>query len=288
MDPQELARENDKAAKSNLQEELALLEEKIKLAALNFTNKASNTNLQDDSAIPEQILDPEELSKKKEETATVMRKALEKWGSEKEKNEEEIEKIRKRKEERKKESEEEQALLLSMKKEDEAQAAIKEEEEREAEEEKQKIEIDHQEIHQQKKKQNFSDQKKFKTREERDLEEGLADVIKPFDVKTMNTDQLKQKASELYGILVNLESEKIHLNTKMIEQDSVSKNLREKLSVILDEKSSKKGYINMEKYYPGKTGKTARKEAPEKDDMAADTVLVSVWEEKFNAWMNAE
>ena len=114
-------------------------------------------------------------------------------------------------------------------------------------------------------------------------------MIKPFDVKTMNTDQLKQKASELYGILVNLESEKIHLNTKMIEQDSVSKNLREKLSVILDEKSSKKGYINMEKYYPGKTGKTARKEAPEKDDiLAADTVLVSVWEEKFNAWMNAE
>ena len=40
MDPQELARKNDKAAKSNFQEELGLLEDKINLATMN--NKSSN------------------------------------------------------------------------------------------------------------------------------------------------------------------------------------------------------------------------------------------------------
>jgi hypothetical protein len=45
MDPQELARKNDKGPKSNIQEALALLEEKIKLATMN--KKSSITNIEE-------------------------------------------------------------------------------------------------------------------------------------------------------------------------------------------------------------------------------------------------
>ena len=154
MDPQELARKNDKAAKSNLQEELALLEEKIKLATMNNKN-ISISDIQEEAIMQGKDLDPQEVAKTKEEAAAVIKQSIERWNSEKEKNEEEIEKIRKRKEERKREMSEEQALLLSMRKEDEAKAAKEEEKE----EEKIKIDIDHQEMQQQKPIKNFSDQK---------------------------------------------------------------------------------------------------------------------------------
>ena len=71
MDPQELARKNDKAAKSNLQEELALLEEKIKLATMN--NKPSITNIKVEAIIQEKVLEPREVAKKKEQVAAAMK-----------------------------------------------------------------------------------------------------------------------------------------------------------------------------------------------------------------------
>ena len=75
----------------------------------------------EDLSLQEQMLDPQELAKRKEEAAAAMRNSLNKWNSEREKNEEYIEQLKKRKEERKKEIEAEQALLLSMKEEDEAE-----------------------------------------------------------------------------------------------------------------------------------------------------------------------
>jgi hypothetical protein len=44
----------------------------------------------------------------------------------------------------------------------------------------------------------------------------------------------------------------------MSEQDCLSKNLREKLFILLDDKASKKVFIDMEKYYPGKKGQSAK------------------------------
>ena len=83
---------------------------------------------QEDLSLQEQMLDPQELAKRKEEAAAAMRNSLNKWNSEREKNEEYIEQLKKRKEDRKREIEAEQALLLSMKEEDEAEAARAEEE----------------------------------------------------------------------------------------------------------------------------------------------------------------
>ena len=104
-----------------------------------------------------------------------------------------------------------------MRKEDEVKADKEEEEH-----ENIKINIDHQEMQQQKPKQNFSDQKKFKTKEVQEYEEALTTFIKPLDVKTMDIVQLKDKVFELYDILANLKNDNINLNKRMAEQDCVS------------------------------------------------------------------
>ena len=65
---------------------------------------------EEESSVQEQMLDPQELARRKEETAAAMRQSLNKWNSEREKNQEYIDKLRKRKEEMKKEIEADQAL----------------------------------------------------------------------------------------------------------------------------------------------------------------------------------
>jgi len=260
---------------------------------------------QEEAALQEQMLDPQEIARRKEEAAAAMRQSLMKWNSERAKNQEDIEELKRRKEERKREIEAEQALLLSMKEEDEAEAAR-------AEEEQLKIEemggdqVDNKRK-EDKPKANFADQKKFKTKEEREYYEALTALIKPFDVKTMDEDQLKKKITELYDIFANLINDKINLNKRMVEQDRTARELKEKLAVFLDEKASKKSGIDMEKFYPGKKSHPAkltifskydnRKGARTYDDrkemydVGTDVVrpkmLANVWEEKFNAWMNS-
>ena len=123
----------------------------------------------------------------------------------------------------------------------------------------------------------------------------------------MDADQLKTKVAELYDIFANIINDKINLNKKMVEQDRISKDLKEKLSIILDDKASKKSGVDMEKFYPGKKSHPAkltifskydnRKGARTYDDrkemydVGTDVVrpkmLANVWEEKFNAWMNS-
>jgi len=238
-------------------------------------------------------------ARKKEE----MRQSLNKWNAEREKNEEYIEQLRRRKEERKREIEAEQARILSMKEEDEEEAA-------KAEEDLLKIDDSGKDNPDGKPKQkaNFADQKKFKTKEEREYYEALTTLIKPFDVKTMDTEQLKSKVAELYDIFTNLINDKINLNKQMVDQDRNIKDLKEKLTMILDERASKKGGIDMEKFYPGKKNHPAKltifskydnrkgtrtyDDRKEMYDVGTDVVrpkmLVDMWQEKFNAWMNSD
>ena len=76
----------------------------------------------------EQMMDPQELARRKELAANAMRTSLKKWNSERENNEAYIEKMKRAKEERKREIEADHALLLSMKEDEEAEAARVEEE----------------------------------------------------------------------------------------------------------------------------------------------------------------
>ena len=56
--------------------------------------------------------------------------------------------------------------------------------------------------------------------------------------------------------------------------------------VELDNKTSKKGFIDMEKCHPGRKRNSA-KTKKEKTDKERPQVLANVWDEKFNDWMNS-
>merc|ERR1719208_667004 len=87
------------------------------------------------------------------------------------------------KEERKKEIEAQDALLLQMKEEAEAEAAKAEEEEQKLKESAKNPEPSSSsaETKSDGTKQNFADQKKFKSKDEREYFEALTKLIKPFD-----------------------------------------------------------------------------------------------------------
>ena len=238
-----------------------------------------------------------------------MKESMNKWKVERERNAEYIEEMRKAKEERKKEIEAQDALLLQMKEEAEAEAAKAEEEERKLEEMGKNPESSATpaESKSEGTKQNFADQKKFKSKDEREYFEALTKLIKPFDVKTMETEDLKKKVSELYDIFTNLINDKITLNKRLVEQDSNIKVLREKLNEILDARAAKKSGIDMHKFYPGmksshppkmqifskydnRKGTRSYDERKEMYDVGTDVVrpqmLINMWDQKFSAWLS--
>ena len=156
-------------------------------------------------------------------------------------------------------------------------------------------------------KKNFADQKKFKSKEQQEFQEQLEKLIKPFDVAALDTDALKKKVEELYDIFTNLINDKININKRNVEQDTILKSLREKLNEILDAKAAKKNQIDMHKFYSGKKsshppkmqifskydnrkGTRSYDERKEMYDQGTDIIrpkmLESMWEEKFAAWLS--
>ena len=236
-----------------------------------------------------------------------MKESMERWKAEREANADYIAQLKKNKEDRRKEIEAQEALLQQMRDEEEAEEAA-------ALEEEKKLEGDGEVPAEAKKvdavpadsgKQNFADQKKFKSKDEQEYQEALTALIKPFDVSKLSEDDLKKKISELYDIFTNLINDKINLNKKLIDQDAILKTLREKLNELLDAKAAKKGVIDMHKFYPGKKshppkmqifskydnrkGTRSYDERKEMYAVGTDVVrpkmLASMWDEKFSAWL---
>ena len=179
-----------------------------------------------------------------------MKESMERWKEERDRNADYIAQLKRNKEERKKEIEAQEALMQQMKEEEEAAEAAAEEL-KEAEEKDGKMEAVKKTETAEPAKQNFADQKKFKGKDDQGYEEALKAVVKPFDIATMDSEQLKKKVEELYDVFTNLINDKINLNKRMVEQDGEFKILREKLNEILDARAAKKGVIDMHKFYPG-------------------------------------
>lgn len=255
----------------------------------------------------EMMMELAEVAARKQEA---MKESMQRWKAERENNADYIAKLKQNKEERRKEIEAQEALLLQMKEEEEAVEAAAAEEEKmlqsspqKQEQKTEKTETDNNT------KQNFGDQKKkFTSKVDQEYEDALNSAVKPFDVKTMDQDQMKKKVEELYDVFTNLINDKISLNKKMVDQDSNIKDLREKLNEILDARAAKKGQIDMHKFYPGqkktshppkmqifskydnRKGTRSYDERKEMYDEGIDVVrpkmLASVWAEKFNAWLS--
>ena len=157
----------------------------------------------------------QEVAARKQEA---MKESMQRWKAERENNADYIAKLKQNKEERRKEIEAQEALLLQMKEEEEAVEAAAAEEEKmlqsSPQKQEQKTETDNT-------KQNFGDQKKkFTSKVDQEYEDALNSTVKPFDVKTMDQDQMKKKVEELYDVFTNLINDKISLNKKMVDQDS--------------------------------------------------------------------
>ena len=149
-----------------------------------------------------------------------MKESMQRWKAERENNADYIAKLKQNKEERRKEIEAQEALLQQMKEEEEAVEAAAAEEEKMLQSGPQKPEQKSEKSETDNTKQNFGDQKKkFKSKVDQEYEDALNSTVKPFDVATMDQDQMKKKVEELYDVFTNLINDKINLNKKMVEQD---------------------------------------------------------------------
>jgi len=223
---------------------------------------------------------------------------VEKWKNERVKNEEYIEQMRRRKEERKRELAEIEALRNSI--EDDKNEDIPEDI------------LDEMEIKDSAK--NIDTNKvspinaPFKPKEQVELEQELKEIIKPFDIQSLDSNGLKNKAQELFQIIGILINEKLQLTKRMTEQDKVFNNLQTKLDDIAMAKAVKKG-VDMEKFYPGqhhppkmqilskyqasgvKKGERTYDERKTMYDTGITVVrpkmLEDMWNMKFSAWMES-
>merc|ERR1712190_187430 len=92
---------------------------------------------------------------------------------------------------------------------------------------------------------NVQDARREMTKTKEQLEEekkiSLSIRIKPLDVDAMDSDQLTNKASELWDTIVRLETEKYDLEEKQQRQNYDLKELKERQKQQLRQKAMKKG-----------------------------------------------
>jgi len=227
-----------------------------------------------------------------------MKQSVKKWNSEKSANEEYIAQMRANKEARKREMEEMErmkAQLLEEEEEEDAAAAAMMNPDAPTEVKKVEAAVDPVQGN--------------KSKEQLEMEEALAQRIRPLNLEGMDTDQLKNRLQEYWKAYSSLKSEKAQLAKRFEEQSHEIKEAQEKLSEIVLAKQAKKG-VDMERLALGpggkpskhppkkqmvskyaKAGKGDRSYDERKDmydvgvDLVRPKMLENVWQAKFSAWM---
>merc|ERR1712037_163526 len=82
---------------------------------------------------------------------------------------------------------------------------------------------------------------KTKEQVEEEMKISLSFRIKPLDLESMDSDELKGKATELFNTILLLETEKYDCEQRRINQDYELKELKERQKVQLRKKAAKKG-----------------------------------------------
>jgi len=149
----------------------------------------------------------------------------------------------------------------------------------------------------------------FKSKEQAEMEEALAQRVRPLNMEGLDTDQLKDRAKEYWKAYTSIKMEKRQLAERLAEQDAEIRDVQERLAEFILAKQARKG-VDMERLALGPGGK-ASKHPPKKQmfskfdnrkgnrtyeerkgmyDEGVDSVrpkmLESVWEAKFSAWMD--
>merc|ERR1712062_741464 len=270
------------------------------------------------------------LAAKKEKGALdeQLREYINEWRTQRAKEEEELKRL-KEKQAKRKEIRAEQEKKLAQQKKDEEERLRKEENEKkalEAEEKKKRLEeaeIKRQAMMQaQKEKQqaagkgggaksgggggaNVQDARREMTKTKEQLEEekkiSLAIRIKPIDVDAMDSEQLQNKAKELWDTIVRLEIEKYDLTERQKRQDYDLKELKERQKQQLRQKAMKKGldpealtgkyppkirmYSKYERRTDTRTYEDRRKLYEGGWEVVRAEHLQASWKEKYDEWL---
>merc|ERR1712192_68971 len=176
----------------------------------------------------------EEEAKQKEALNATLKEYINEWRKTREKEEEELKKL-KEKQAKRKEIRAEQEKKLNQQKKEEEEKLRKDENEKkakEAEEKKKRLE-------------EAEAKRREMTKTKEQLEEekkiALSIRIKPLDLDSMDTDDLKDKAKELFNIVIALETDKYDYEQRRVTQDYELNELKERQKAQLRQKALKKG-----------------------------------------------
>jgi len=261
----------------------------------------------------------DEEAKQKEALNATLKEYIAEWRKTREKEEEELMKL-KEKQAKRKEIRAEQEKKINQQKKEEEEKARKEEAERkavEAEEKKKKLEeteakrqemLDAQKAGAGTKKsvvgEGASDAHKEMSKTKEQLEEekkiALSIRIKPLELDAMDTDDLKAKATELFNIVIQLETDKYDYEQKRQQQERDLQELKERQKAQLRQKALKKGLdpealvgkyppmIRMYSKYERRTDTRTYEDRKKLYEGGWEVIraesLDAIWKEKYEEW----
>ena len=208
---------------------------------------SSNTSKKGDEAFAQR-----KAGINKDELNEHLREYINEWKKQRSKDEEELKRLKEKQMKRKEiRAEQERKLNQEKKLEEERLKKIEAEKRAELEEQKKKAMEEAE-----RKRQEANDGKgkgkgpaidahkeisKTKEQVEEEMKISLSFRIKPLDLESMDSDELKGKATELFNTILLLETEKYDCEQRRINQDYELKELKERQKVQLRQKAAKKG-----------------------------------------------
>merc|ERR1719297_196641 len=237
---------------------------------------------------------------RKAELNDSLKEYIAEWRKTREKEEEELQKLKEKQAKRKEIRAEQEKKLNAQKKEEEKKRALEE-----AEAKRQQM-LDAQKAGKGDGKQGLGgdDARKELSKTKEQLEEekkiALSIRIKPLDLEAMDSDELKNKAEELFRIIIQMETDKYDYEQRKVTQELDLKELKERQKGQLRQKALKKGLdpdaftgkyppmIRMYSKYERRTDTRSyedRKKLYEGGwEVIRSETLDGCWKEKFDEW----
>jgi len=251
-----------------------------------------------------------------------LKEYINEWRKTREKEEEELKKLKEKQAKRKEIRAEQEKKLNQAKKEEEEKLRKEEADKRAAEAEEKKKRLEEAEAKRQEmldaqkadkagaasKKSTAgtegNDARKEMTKTKEQLEEekkiALSIRIKPLDLDSMDTDDLKDKAKELFNIVIALETDKYDYEQRRITQDYELNELKERQKAQLRQKALKKGLdpeafsgkypppIRMYSKYERRTDTRTYEDRKKLYEGGWEVIraesLDAIWKEKYDEW----
>jgi len=260
--------------------------------------------------------------KRKEELNNQLKEYISEWRKTREKEEDELSKLKEKQAKRKEIRAEQEKKLNQQKKEEEEKLRKEEADKRAAEAEEKKKRLEEAEAKRQEmldaqkadkagaaaKKSTAgtegNDARKEMTKTKEQLEEekkiALSIRIKPLDLEAMDSDDLKAKATELFNIVIQLETDKYDYEQKRQQQERDLQELKERQKAQLRQKALKKGLdpealvgkyppmIRMYSKYERRTDTRTYEDRKKLYEGGWEVIraesLDAIWKEKFEEW----